>query len=277
YSDKGVTSLLFDVLDAEVFLKSYSETVFSLLEDYHNVAGEGEQEHYYKQTTQLLRDLSNELGWPEELQELAKKHVDVALKLVEKSQDIKNHLKRMFDGSGGYFAKHSAALSLISVITAQKMGWASDYTGIKLVMASMLHDFSLTDHQVESLTDIVPMINNPKYSEVEDVIAVREHPRKAAEMVRGIRGLPLGIDEVLLQHHERPDGSGFPSRLVWKEIAPLSALFIVCEDLVDDFFLSKALGEFDLSSFAEKRKSVYSKGPFKEILTALAKIEDHSK
>ncbi|MCB0422917.1 MAG: response regulator, partial [Bdellovibrionales bacterium] len=50
YSDKGVTSLLFDVLDAEVFLKSYSETVFSLLEDYHNVAGEGEQEHYYKQT-----------------------------------------------------------------------------------------------------------------------------------------------------------------------------------------------------------------------------------
>lgn len=42
---------------------------------------------------------------------------------------------------------------------------------------------------------------------------VKAHVMHSVELVRAARGLPPGVDDIVLAHHERPDGSGYPNGL----------------------------------------------------------------
>ncbi|MGZ8231510.1 MAG: HD-GYP domain-containing protein [Burkholderiales bacterium] len=49
---------------------------------------------------------------------------------------------------------------------------------------------------------------------------MKEHVTHSLELVRGSNGrLPPGIDEIIMQHHERQDGSGYPRGLKGSEIS----------------------------------------------------------
>ena len=42
---------------------------------------------------------------------------------------------------------------------------------------------------------------------------VKAHVMDSVELVRGATGLPAGVDKIILAHHERQDGSGYPAGL----------------------------------------------------------------
>ena len=55
----------------------------------------------------------------------------------------------------------------------------------------------------------------PDYVKKQDVLSpdeyeqVKAHVNYSVELVRG-RRLPGGVEEIIVQHHERQDGSGYP-------------------------------------------------------------------
>ena len=53
----------------------------------------------------------------------------------------------------------------------------------------------------------------------EEYELVKSHVLHSVELVRGAQGLPRGVDVVVAQHHERQDGSGYPSALKAGEIS----------------------------------------------------------
>ena len=45
--------------------------------------------------------------------------------------------------------------------------------------------------------------------------------------------LPPDIDQILLQHHEKKDGTGFPRSLTSSRISQLTTFFTIVEELVE--------------------------------------------
>ena len=55
--------------------------------------------------------------------------------------------------------------------------------------------------------------------------------------------LPPDVDSIILEHHERPDGTGVPKQLTANQIKPLSSIFIFAHDIVDIIFSLEQQGE----------------------------------
>jgi putative nucleotidyltransferase with HDIG domain len=61
-----------------------------------------------------------------------------------------------------------------------------------------------------------------------DLQIVRKHPEEGARLVRAVQGYE-GIAEIILAHHERPDGRGYPSGLTGDEIPSLARMISVAD------------------------------------------------
>jgi len=75
------------------------------------------------------------------------------------------------------------------------------------------------------------VLNHPGKLSPEQFAVVKRHPRWGAEVARDA-GLPDGVVDILLHHHERFDGDGYPSRARGKEI-PLAARIVAVADVFD--------------------------------------------
>jgi len=90
-----------------------------------------------------------------------------------------------------------------------------------LYIASLLHDIGKISIPIE-------ILNKPsKLSEIEYDL-VKMHPQIAYDYLKDIK-LPLPIAEIVLQHHEREDGSGYPRGLKKDEIMIEAKIISVSE------------------------------------------------
>jgi HD-GYP domain-containing protein (c-di-GMP phosphodiesterase class II) len=188
---------------------------------------------------------------------LAFKAVNLTVNMVKRDQSWAKLLAQK--NSNSFYSHHVSLLSNMVCIVAQNIGWSSEATQQKLIMAALLHDQFVDETTYEILqqnsNDSSEIIQNPQY---------RQHPIKVAELARTLRGLPNDVDHILLQHHERPDGSGFPRGLVASHISPFSAMFIVCEELLH-FSHGKVIDTNMLNEFWSTFPEFLHKEPFKKI------------
>jgi putative nucleotidyltransferase with HDIG domain len=117
-----------------------------------------------------------------------------------------------------FTARHSAAVARYAHAIAQAAGCSHEE--LRTVhTAGLLHDigkFAFPDRILladNGLTDA-------------DYELVREHPRQGADLVRSVEGLDE-IAAVILAHHERIDGTGYPLGLQGEEIPPLARMISV--------------------------------------------------
>ncbi len=93
-------------------------------------------------------------------------------------------------------------------------------------------------------------------------------------MVKRFPELAPDVDVIILQHHELPDGTGFPRGLHAKQISPLACLFIVAHEVVTVIMRNRDAGvDFQIREFLNDRKQVYATGNFKKVAVALAEAK----
>jgi putative nucleotidyltransferase with HDIG domain len=117
-------------------------------------------------------------------------------------------------------ARHSAAVARYAKEIAQAAGFSDEEQDL-VHTAALLHDvgkFIFPDRILKGdnkLTD-------------EDWNIIRMHPYQGARIVSQIEGYgPVG--EIILAHHERIDGKGYPRHLKGEEIPPLSRIISVAD------------------------------------------------
>jgi HD-GYP domain-containing protein (c-di-GMP phosphodiesterase class II) len=91
-----------------------------------------------------------------------------------------------------------------------------------LGLAGMLLDVGMT-----SLPEGVVEAYNS--DEIVDKGAIEAHVLHSVELVRGARGLPEGVDEIVGLHHERQDGEGYPYGLARDQIATDGAIAAIVD------------------------------------------------
>ncbi|MEN9724257.1 MAG: hypothetical protein RJB38_2243 [Pseudomonadota bacterium] len=204
-----------------------------------------------------------------EVGELIKLSLNLTLQSIGKNPRLKAVLKKVTAQGRSYLAFHSVALCQISCALATAVGWGSKMTLSKLNFAAFMHDLVLEDEEeIARGPDLKAGLEALAKAKGNDAVArYLSHGVRAAELCRQFKEVPSDVDHILIDHHERPDGNGFPRKLTHLHIAPLAALFIIAHDLVEEIYQK---GEFfEYGEFVRARKEVYASGHFKKVLNAI--------
>jgi putative nucleotidyltransferase with HDIG domain len=117
-------------------------------------------------------------------------------------------------------ARHAAAVARFAQDMAEELGMSEQDQELAHT-AGLLHDighFALSDRVAErgrTLTD-------------EDWLAIQQHPELGADMLRDL-GMYGPIAEIVLTHHERIDGRGYPCGVPDEEIPEIAKIIAVAE------------------------------------------------
>ena len=93
-----------------------------------------------------------------------------------------------------------------------------------LRLAGLIHDIGKVRVPAEILM-------NPDGLSEPEFMMIKAHPRLGYEIMRGI-DFPWPVAKIVLQHHERMDGSGYPSGLSGDDII-VEARILAVADVVD--------------------------------------------
>ncbi len=122
-----------------------------------------------------------------------------------------------------YTAGHQQRVAKLTCAIAREMGFAREkIEGLRL--AASVHDIGKISVPTQLL------VKPGKLSEVEMGL-IRVHPQNGYDILKSIE-FPWPIAEMILQHHERLDGSGYPQALRGPEIL-IEARIIGVADVVE--------------------------------------------
>jgi len=264
YIEKRVMNLYLRQEDAEVFLNEFqalatcvSKTA-ALSPEELTIAGVD-----FLEATQKLAEI---FGWTEDVMDAARKSVAIAIQAVSKSPKILSLLELKAGDASSPYTSHITTLSFLSCAIAQKLDWASELTQVKLAMAALLHDLTVDEKVYREVESWNTRASDRASTETE-VAVYRNHPAKAAEEITQIPGLPPDVDQIVMQHHELPDGSGFPNGAAANRISPLACIFIFSEDLAT-YLLQAGEPRALVEKFLQERKGKYTSGTFRKIQKA---------
>jgi putative nucleotidyltransferase with HDIG domain len=129
-------------------------------------------------------------------------------------------LLRTLDLRDQMTARHSAAVARYSRAIAQKAGFSRREEEL-VHIAALLHDigkFILPDRILKAN---VPLTD-------EDWMLIRRHPQQGARVVSSLDGYGP-VAEIILAHHERIDGKGYPRGLKGDDIPELARIISVAD------------------------------------------------
>ena len=221
-------------------------------------------------TQETVQELVHKIGFTEEVQELAKKSVQLTMRLVGSNPKLKDVLDRMMS-TGNYLSQHSTLLAEISCCIAKEMEWGSESTFSKLVLASFMHDISIDNPELAKINSMKELAERATEFPEDAVKNYHLHPARSADVVRAFKEIPADVDLIVLQHHEKPNTGGFPRGLAHNYIAPLSALFIISHDLTQNVLEKRE--KFVLADFVGERKPFYAQGNFKKVMASMEKMK----
>jgi len=129
-------------------------------------------------------------------------------------------LLRTLDLRDQMTARHSAAVARYSRAIAQRAGFSKEQEEL-VHIAALLHDigkFILPDRILKAN---VPLTD-------EDWMLIRRHPQQGARVVSSLDGYGP-VADIILAHHERIDGKGYPRGLEGDDIPELARIISVAD------------------------------------------------
>lgn len=219
---------------------------------------------------QTVGDLARALGFTPEIQELAKQGIQATMKVIGRSPRLSNLMRTLVVDKDKYVASHSLQIAQIACGLAAAVDWGSETTFQKLSFASFFHDIMFTNQRLAGLATLSELEAHAMEFKASEIEQFKHHPIEIAHTVSQFKEVPSDVDAILLQHHERPDGTGFPRHLHGAQIAPLAAIFIVAHDLVQHVMRH---GNGNLDRFIDEYRNRCNTGHFRKILDAVEKLK----
>jgi putative two-component system response regulator len=122
-----------------------------------------------------------------------------------------------------YTAGHQSRVAGLCRALATELG-LPESVGAGLEMAALVHDLGKIAVPAE-------ILSKPTRLKKTEFALIKEHSTEGYEILRHV-AFPWPIADIILQHHERPDGLGYPAGLVGDAIR-LEALVIGVADTVE--------------------------------------------
>lgn len=142
------------------------------------------------------------------------------LELQKMFEEAIQMIMLMVDTRDHHTAGHQQRVAHLASAIAEELHF-SDEQVQKIRMAGQLHD-------IGKIVIPIEILGKPGRLNETELAIVRTHPSVGYEMLKQI-DFAVPICDAVLQHHERMDGSGYPSGLAGEEILPEARILGVAD------------------------------------------------
>ncbi len=207
----------------------------------------------------ILRDVTNE---PAESRRQAEELVHQMVESIISRGSVLMHAINSTVGEETYV--HSLNVAVLSLMLAKTLGLGVEETR-HLGMGAVFHDIGKADIAPEILNKTEPLTR-------AEQAQIEKHCTLGAEIAKKL-GLSIRATEIILQHHEYVDGSGYPRGLTGEKLSPLSMIVAIVntyDNLCNPPDVADALTPHEALShiFAVKR-SKFQEVPLKAFIRCL--------
>ncbi len=267
YERKNIETMYIKEEELNKFLEPYMIILMKVF------AEEVEQEPnriYEKQleAQEIIHSQLKSSGLTEEAMELAKSLVENNMKMGEQSPKIGTLIKQMM-GKADFLYEHSLMTAYISGLILSDLTWDSQDTQFKIYLASMFHDMSLDGSSAMKDMELNGIISG-KHSD-NDIERFLNHPLESSNFIHEFREIPPDTNVIIAQHHELPEGKGFPKKLLSARTFPLSRVFIVSHFLVD-YIYKEGFNIVTVKKCLTHMKQIFHEPTYEKILISVLKI-----
>ena len=147
--------------------------------------------------------------------ELANKAVGKMVDSIIRNPDALVCLSQLKDVNE-YTALHSIRTAIIALAFGRHLALSRDELAV-VGMGALLHDVGMARLPKE-------ILEKPGGLSVEEFKTMSKHVQWGVEILQESGGVSQGVIEMVEQHHERGDGSGYPTKRTGKMISPAGAI-----------------------------------------------------
>jgi len=167
-------------------------------------------------STAIIRDITERMAAEEVLKESYER-------LQRTLEGIIEALGAAIELRDPYTAGHQQRVGELAVAIAEEMGLPTDKVEA-IRYAALVHD-------IGKLAVPAEILAKPSALTDTESALIKFHPQQAYEILKGI-DFPWPVADIVLQHHERLDGSGYPQGLKGEELV-LEARILAVADVVE--------------------------------------------
>ena len=120
-----------------------------------------------------------------------------------------------------YTFEHSISVAMYSTLIGIAMG-LTDRELYNLVLGGLLHDLG-------KLKISTVILDKPTKLSDKEFLAIQQHPYYGLLLARNLVDITPEMQQIIAQHHEKLDGTGYPNKLLSQNILYLSKIVTVCD------------------------------------------------
>jgi putative nucleotidyltransferase with HDIG domain len=146
------------------------------------------------------------------------------VKIEEANKDLLKVLVKAIETRDPYTSGHSLRVATLARAIAEDMNFPP--RSIESVeTAALLHDIG----KIDSIYEMV--IRKPYDLTNSERELIRTHATKGADLLESLSSVETGIIRAVRHHHERYDGTGYPSGLAADDIPIASRIIMLCDSI----------------------------------------------
>ena len=142
--------------------------------------------------------------------------------LEEAMEGTLQAVSNMVEQRDPYTAGHERRVGTIAADIAREMGWPEDKCR-ELQLTGLVHDIGKIGIPAE-------ILSKPGRLNATEYELVKSHVERGYEILKDVK-FPLPIANIIHQHHERMDGSGYPQGLKGEDTLPEARILAVADVL----------------------------------------------
>lgn len=209
----------------------------------------------------------NDLGVTEDQINSVNEILEETIQSIFTDKTIELKIKELMKGYN-YHISHSVLLMYVASSILRKTNLPYQSTLKKIALAAFFHDISIDN-------DVAELEFSPQDIKQEPIS--KEHKRLLEHPLTSINFLQKSDDDlfsevkkIIGEHHELPNGKGYPRGLTASQISPLSALFITAHQIANCLYRNDYKKD-SLVQFMANIESDFMQGQFKTYFEAAKK------
>jgi putative nucleotidyltransferase with HDIG domain len=166
------------------------------------------------------------MGLSIDVYELAKQVSEATVALCQTHKEL-NVLFESLKNYGDEQIRHSVAVSILSTLIGEAMGWNNRVTLEKLALGGMLHDIGLKTLPQELVTKPLAVMTS------DETELYETHPYRGVQLLRSVGVVPDDVVAIVFEHHENSIGVGYPRRIREVVMHPMAKVVALANHFVD--------------------------------------------
>lgn len=266
YVRKGVRYLYFEKKDYLLFLSESMRKLMELLED--PTCSFELQAKAQIQGCMIIQEYARTIGLNDGIVEFINILINSIQKNVQQAESLKKILS-IFPFNERDVYDRSILSAYIALYIISELEWQSELTIQKLGVSALFYDAMVSNDEMLKYTSIEEVKLSELFEE-DEVEEFKLHPVRAAELIRLSQGL-AECDFIIQQHHERPDGKGYPQGLVSHQITGIVAIFNMSTEFAHRLCFY-GISKKSIQTIMDEFFLLYNTGNFKEPLHCLSRM-----